>query len=320
MKNEFQNDFNWMLRESKGYFPWLGNNSYRVLKYLFFHIHHKFFPEFYERSSREVVRLITEEVVCENPLIDIFFKSLLRAEIRFISRYVPQRSNEERLTGNLVSEIDSSIFLVKEKFSTLSKEIYSEPKAIDFLYYDLSKGGKVEKLNGADLAFLLIIDLPDYPKIIKSIVLQAKKINGSVQIDKKQYETLRSHGENECSYLFYDMDMNSLTSPMILGFEDYDFKNKYKESSETKTKSFSINYQDILDGLPLSMFLVFRLIDDSVGRKHYSVREALEYFGMLSREKDFADGQPFNGRIGIASLGKNININYSNDNIFEIVV
>ena len=96
MKNEFQNDFHWMLRESKGYFPWLGNNSYRILKYLFLHHHHRC-PECYERSSREVVKLITEQVVCENPLLDIFFKSLLRAEIRFISRYVPQRSNEERL-------------------------------------------------------------------------------------------------------------------------------------------------------------------------------------------------------------------------------
>ncbi len=319
MTEKFRNDFNWMLRESKGYFPWLNYDSHRIHRYLFTSHHHKC-PHCYERNHREIIKMITEQEVCENSLLDLFYKALIRSEIRFISRYVPQRSNEERLTGNLVSEIDSAIYLIKDEFNSISKQLYSESKEIDFLYYDLSKGGKVEKQSGANLGFLLIIDLPDYPKIIKSIVLQAKKISGSAHIDRIQYETLKKNDDNNCAYLFYDMNYSSLTSPIVLGIDDYYFKQKYEQSIQNNSKSFSIDYKEIRNGLPLSLFFAFQLIEESVGKIHRSVEDALEYFQGLTREKTSVDMQPFNGRVGIASLGKSINYGFRNNEVFEITV
>lgn len=102
-----------------------------------------------EAENSISISFITKiELLCfetENDLIDLFFKSLLCAEIRFISRYIPQRSNEERLIGNLVSELDNSICLVKDEFKDFSIKRYSEPKEVDFFYFDLSRGDKVEK-------------------------------------------------------------------------------------------------------------------------------------------------------------------------------
>ncbi len=83
MIQKFKDEFYWMLRESKGYFPWVQENNYRL---------RKFVSDCHPRKchvveSVDLIRTLLNEIVFENDLIDLFFKSLLRAEIRFISRY-----------------------------------------------------------------------------------------------------------------------------------------------------------------------------------------------------------------------------------------
>jgi hypothetical protein len=245
----------------------------------------------------------------------------MRAEIRFISRYIPQRSNEERLTGNLVSEIDNSIFLIKEEFKELSKMHYGEAKEIDFFYSDMSKGGKVEKDTGADLGFILVIDLPDYPFTVTSLILQAKKINHKSQIDKAQFKTLMSIDEKNCAYLFYDTDFRTLTSPIVLTIDDHDFKQKYMKSEEGKTDSFYMEYKDICDGHPLSLFIILSLLNNEYGKKHSSMDSAMSFFRDLlykeNRKQNFLD---FNGRVGIVSLGKKIQYNINDDGGLNISI
>ena len=313
MVTKFQDDFFWMLRENKGYYPWVNGHPYRLRKFLF-NRHHRMCPECYESNSRDLVRLLASDIVCENEIIDIFFKALMRAEIRFISRYIPQRSNEERLTGNLVSEIDNSIFLIKEEFKELSKKHYGEAKEIDFIYSDMSKGGKVEKDTGADLGFILVIDLPDYPFTVKSLILQAKKINHKSQIDKAQFKALMNIDEKNCAYLFYDMDFRTLTSPIVLTIDDSDFKQKYMKSEEGKTDSFYMEFNEICDGHPLSLFIILCLLNDTYGKKHSSMDSAMSFFRDLlykeNRKQNFLD---FNGRVGIVSLGKKIQYNINDD-------
>lgn len=170
------------------------------------------------------------------------------------------------------------------------------------------------------MGFILNIDLPDYPKIIKSIVLQAKKVSGSAHIDRIQYETLKNNDDNNCAYLFYDMNYSSLTSPIVLRIDDYYIIQKYEQSIQNNSKSFSIDYKEIRNGLPLSLFFAFQLIEDTVGKTHRSVEDAIDYFQGLTREKTSVDMQPFNGRVGIASLGKSINYGIRNNEVFEITI
>jgi hypothetical protein len=179
---KFKDEYFWMLRESKGYYPWVKSDSYNLIRCLEryfelteYHIHGYGFHH-HKGNPYDLVKSLLNERLLENEIIDLFFKSLIRAEIRFISRYIPQRSNEERLTGNLVSEIDNAIHLISDECEEFSIKRYNEKKYIDFIYTDMSRGGIVEKQTGADLGFILVLDLPDYPYTVKSIVLQAKKI------------------------------------------------------------------------------------------------------------------------------------------------
>lgn len=309
MVMKFQDDFFWMLRESKGYYPWVKDDSYRLVRlferYFGFYDHpfHHYRPE-----ADNLVRLLLSKSFFENEIIDLFFKSLIRAEIRFISRYIPQRSNEERLTGNIVSEIDNSIYLVSDECEKFSMKRYNEKKYIDFIYTDMSRGGRVEKETGADLGFILVLDLPDYPYTVKTLILQAKKIYGSASIDRKQYEIMTKICEDHsnCAYLFYDTNLESLTSPMVLKTENSAFVNKYDECKKNGNDSFSLNYEHIYSGLPLSLFIVICLLSDSCSMTHRSFEEAMEYFTDVIPYRPNDPDHRFNGRLGIVSLGKKI--------------
>jgi len=320
MESQFKEDFFWMLREQKGLEPWVKNDPHRLSKY--FHRRSKRCFDCFDNNGLGLTRDIIDSEFLNNEFLDYFLKALIRADIRFVSRYVPQRSNEERLTGNLVSEIDNSINLIKEKVSDLSLRIYNEIKLIDFFYKDLSVGGKREKYSGADLGFILVVDLPDYPYTIKSIVLQVKKVNGSSQINSRQYQTLSGNNDRNCAYLFYDMSLRSLTSPIVLTLDDYYLKQHYEESQKLKNASFSISYQEVLHGYPLSIFLLLSLIDDIYGKVHNNLDSAIRYFDDLVGGKIFHDQeeQMFSGRLGIVSIGKKINYSIRNNELLTIEI
>ena len=52
-----------------------------------------------------------------------------------------------------------------------NQKVISLGSEVDFFYFDLSRGGKVEKDTGADLGFIIVIDLPDYPFTVKKRVI-----------------------------------------------------------------------------------------------------------------------------------------------------
>jgi hypothetical protein len=168
MIEQFKDDFYFMLKHSIGYLPWIKKYPYRLSRLIYGDDHHCCRER--EFNHRQLLRKIVEKRVCENKMIDIFYKSIIRSEVRFSSRFVPQRSHEERLTGHLISEIGASIEIIKSHFENASIREYGEKKNIDFFYFDMSKGGRMEKHTGADLAISIIIDLPDYPKMIKSFI------------------------------------------------------------------------------------------------------------------------------------------------------
>ncbi|MBF0567693.1 MAG: hypothetical protein HQK95_02380 [Nitrospirae bacterium] len=311
MITKFQDEFFWMLKESKGYYPWVKDRPYELRNFMdnyFGHCDCGFHRHDQYRNVYGTIKLLLNEGFLVNEIIDLFFKSLIRAEIRFISRYVPQRSNEERLTGNLVSEIDNSIHLVKDECYKFSMNLYNENKCIDFIYTDMSRGGKVEKETGADLGFILVLDLPDYPYTVKTLTLQAKNIRRSTQINRMQYETMtricKDHGS--CAYLFYDTDLNVLTSPMVLRTDDHNFETKYNDCKERGNKSFSVNIDEVYRGQPLSLFILSCLLYDTCGTTHSSFDSAMKYFTDAIFQSNKGEDYIFNGRVGVVSLGKKI--------------
>ena len=197
----------------------------------------------------------------------------------------------------------------------MSLKYYSEKKEIDFFYYDLSKGGKAEKETGADLGFILVIDLPDYPFLVKSFIFQAKKINKKVQIDKEQYLKLeKNSGKN--AYLFYDIDLSTLSSPLVLEIDNYRIKEKKEESDTKNTESFYLDFKDIQQGSPLSLFITQNIMKQKFGKQHSSFKNSLKFFNNLCDENQNA----FNGIVGVVSLGKKINYDIKHNEGLDITI
>lgn len=303
MITAFRQDFWALSREQKGYYAlalrerW---NLARALRRSKRHCHCCDDPE-----PRELVNSLFTEGLGFHPLADLAFEAIARAEARFSLRFVPQNSHEERLTGNLVSEIEAALFLIRQSFVELSQKHYGEPREIDFLYYDLSRGGTIEKNTGADLAIVLTVDLPDLPRMVRSAAFQAKKVNGSATIPKEQYQTLIGQFGDAAEYLFYDMHHQTFLPPMVLPASSF----KDKAEKDPSTESFNVTLDEVDNGLPLSLWLLTRMSQGFVGKSEYDFNSAVRRF--------IHQGQD-GGRLAVLSIGRAINTHINSDGGLDV--
>lgn len=313
----FQDEFHWMQREMKGLYPWVDKNRWEFLERITGGMCDHPFCHRHRANGRNLVSSLISSNMHYNPLFDIFQKAILRAEIRFISRFILQRSNEERLTGNLVSELDAAIFLAKPVFRQLSKDRYNSERDIDFFYYDLSRGGKVEKQTGADLGFVVVVDLPDHPFTVRSVVFQAKKCNSSATIDIEQLRKIQENTHNKSAYLFYDMNYRTLASPIVI--DTSKLTSQAQKSEEKGTKSFTVKMDEILSrGVPLSLYMLHDVIEGGQGEEFSSFGSAFHRFQEMTNSNVYPE--PFNGRLAIVSLGKPISITTNHDGGLDLSI
>ncbi|MBU2621327.1 MAG: hypothetical protein KKD92_03295 [Proteobacteria bacterium] len=312
----FQDEFNWMQREMKGLYPWVDKNRWEFIERITGGMCDHPFCHRHRGNGRNLISSLVSSQLQHNPLLDVFQKAILRAEIRFISRFILQRSNEERLTGNLVSELDAAIFLAKPIFKNLSKERYNTEQNFDFFYYDLSRGGKVEKQTGADLGFVVVVDLPDHPFMVRSVVFQAKKCDSSASIDIAQLRKIQETTDNKSAYLFYDMDFRSLASPIVI--DTSKLTSQADESEKKGAKSFTLKKDDILGrGVPLSLYMLHDVIEGGQGMEFSSFKSAFRRFEEMTNSNV---SEPFNGRLAIVSLGKPISISSNLDGGLDLSI
>lgn len=269
MLSIFKEDFWAMSRERIGYFSWADREKWRLFQAMG-RKRYRPCPCYEDLGSRDLVDMVLEEGPGIHPAIDPVFHALVRAESRLSLRFVPQRSHEERLTGNLVSEIEAALHLVKPHFSQVCAQRYGEEHAVDFFYYDLSRGGTIEKETGADLGFILLIELPDLPPLVRYVAFQAKKVHGSSQLPKSQYDALCKAFGDAAHYLFYDMDLSTLLPPMVLAAADI----RSLRDKEEETQSFAVSLNRVDDGLPLSLWLLTQLAASRVGVEAASFEDA----------------------------------------------
>lgn len=298
MLDAFKQDF-WLLsREKRGYFAWAEKDRYR-LHGLFPRHHHRFCPCCDgEPDARAFVEDIFTNGFGLHPLLDTVFAAFARAEARFSLRFVPQRSHEERLTGSLVSEIEAAIHLASGHFRRQGEERYHEARDVDFIYYDLSRGGRLEKRTGADLGLILHVDLPDWPPLTRYAAFQAKKSDGSAQIDAYQFDTLRSQFGEAAAYLFYDMGFSTLAPPIVIEASQLEQARKEKGSG-----SFSVAGDRIFSGLPLSLWLFARLARERTGASVTSFRAAMDAFVHPQQQIEFTSG-----RVAVLSVGRRLEL------------
>jgi hypothetical protein len=313
----FQDEFHWMQREMKGLYPWVNKRHWEFIERITGGMCDCPFCHRHRGTERNLISSLISSCLHYNPLFDIFQKAILRAEIRFISRFILQRSNEERLTGNLVSEIDAAIFLAKPIFRQFARNRYHRERDIDFFYYDLSRGGKIEKQTGADLGFIVVVDLPEHPFKVRSVVLQAKKCNSSATIEIKQLRKIQETTKNKSAYLFYDMNFRTLASPIVI--DTFKLTSQVEDLEKKRTKSFSLKMDEILNrGVPLSLYILQDVIEGERGEESSSFDIAFHRFQEMTNSN--VSPEPFNGRLAIVSLGKPISIAMNRDGGLDISI
>lgn len=303
MLSTFKPDFWALSREQKGYYSLAQRERWNLARALGRSRRHC--PACDDPEPFELVDSLFNNGLGVHPMLDCVFEALARAEARFSLRFVPQRSHEERLTGNLVSELDAALFLVRPLFAELSQKRYGEVLDVDFLHYDLSKGGTIEKQTGGDLAIILSMDLPDLPPLIRYAAFQVKKINDSSSIPKEQFNTLVGKFGDAAAYLFYDMSTHTLLPPMVLPASN--LKDKAEKGKDTA--SFSMSLNDVDDGLPLSLWLLTRLAKGQAGTSAHSFAAAMERFTQQPQQS---------GRLAVLTIGRPLDIRLNHDGALDV--
>lgn len=289
----------WLIsRENRGYYAWAQRETWRLYKHT--RRHHRHCPCCDgDGDARSLVSEIFESGLGLHPMLDLAFAAVARAEIRLGMRFIPQRSHEERLTGSLVSEIEAAIHLASGPFRQQALERYKDDRTIDFIYYDLSQGGRIEKHTGADLGIILHIDLPDFPRVVRFAALQAKKLDGTAQLDKAQFQTLRAAFPESSAYLFYDTDFKTLAPPLVLAAE------RFQQASEedARTRTFAVSADTAFDGLPLSLWLFSQLAREQAGESVADFASAMRRFTRPNNEREL-----FGGRLAVLSVGRSLRL------------
>ncbi|AWI09931.1 hypothetical protein [Ereboglobus luteus] len=299
----FKNDFWALARENKGYYGWARKVRWQL---------HRALPRRYWQNcpicgeavdSIELVQRLFENGLGLHPLLDIAFEAFARAEVRLGLRFVPQKSHEERLTGHLISELEAAIQMSSELFTREAVTRYNEPLHIDFVYSDLSRGGHLEKMTGGDFGLILVVDLPDRPKITRYAAFQSKRLNGSgsTSLNKLQFDTLTKNFGNASTYLFYDCDFSTLGPPMVMRATNFESLRNSKESTE----SFATNQSGVFDqGLPLSLWLLTELGTAKAGESARDFQSAMEIFTQF----DHTNKECSLSRLAMVSIGRKFTV------------
>jgi hypothetical protein len=318
MLESFKKDF-WLLsRENRGYFAWA--NQYKWQLYRSMKRGKRPCGMCDEPSEgRELVQTLFDNGLGVHPLFDIAFEAIARAEARLCMRFIPQRSNEERLTGHLISEIEAAINLAAPEFERLSQERYSAKQQLDFAYLDLSRGGRYEKLTGGDLGLIISVDLPDMPRVFQYVAIQAKKLHPDVSVNKDQFDSLIQNYDEAAAYMFYDMDLASLAPPMIINASDL----KPQRDAKDVTDSFSISSSHVFsNGTPLSLWLMQQLASGRAGKHSYDLSQAIASFNHLPHLKSRIDGEYAMeiSRLAMISIGKPFESRVINNESFSVIL
>ena len=311
MLETFKKDFWTLSRERKGYYAWAGKSGWKLCKTM----RRLYCPICCDYvDGHELVDSLLDSGLGLHPLFDIVFDALARAESRLSLRFIPQKSNEERLTGHLISEIEAAIHLALPSFEFASRERYGKSLDFDFSYIDLSRGGHDEKLSGGDLGIVLSIDLPDRPSQLRYVAIQAKKLSKTSSLIKTQFNMLETNYKEGAAYLFYDMEFDTLAPPMLMMASQL----KDKLQKDRDKKSFSITQDEVFkDGVPLSLWLLTQLAMGEVGKPVKTLKEAIDAmrkpFDNTGSDDDFHAS-----RVALISVGRSFQLDFTNNESLEV--
>jgi hypothetical protein len=303
---DLDSEFDKMFRENVSLSSYITSNQEDSYNRLWRMIYGKYHEDFFfmrkwgpPKGGISIIKtLLKNERAYENPLFYLLFKGLAYGEYRFVRDFIPQRSHEERLTGHLISEVCNGLNIIQSSIRKRGLEIYGKEIELELYYADVAAERK-ERTTGADFALIFHVDLPDMPEATKAIICQAKKIENNADIPPGQLETLLKYAGDNGYYCFYDMDMNEKIAPVLMCCK------RVKEILHEENKGRTVNrtdvYSDWRKGIPLSIFIIFKLLDvySRTGSGYSSLWDAKRF--VLGGDRG-GDG-PFVTKVLVASVG-----------------
>jgi hypothetical protein len=232
------------------------------------------------------------------PHMRLVFKALAYAENEFACSYPRLGSNEERLTGHLLSECFCALRAISGTVEDLLSQQFGVRMELELVYSDLSAGSVVgpdgkttmqEKITGADFALLVTHQVPGGTNSVTTgTAFQAKKVeNDSADICLPQLAALgKNSGWDGSRYCFYDMNPQRCLAPFTVEPGDIwrlDGNPRKGESLadlpgtpfQAHKKSLSINPLK-LGRETLAEYLVFGMMVRGAGASFESPREAYQ--------------------------------------------
>jgi len=292
------------------------------LKYFF----NNDFPGKHKLVKSSLESIFEEKDNHEQLLYLFLFKAFIAAEIRFSTKFIPQNSHEERLTGHLLSESIFCLDLIKKELLEMSKKLMGVEMSLDFHYADVASNSNEAK-SGADFGVILMSEFPDSPKLIKAFKFQAKIATSTAKIDIKQFNALHTAGKESGSYyVFYCLQKNKkleegLFPPLVLSTIACKRKiDAKKEDQRTFTLSKETVYKETI---PFSAFLMLEGLDpdSNIGYRCDNLEEAAHFIYSNNQENLFDLSRLVVISIGAGNIPKNneihTNRNYDGNFLFR---
>jgi hypothetical protein len=269
-------------------------------------------PEFFHFAIRKgqynhshFLRYLTSPDAYEPTCIWALFWALAKAEHRFVNKYLPFWSHEERLTGHFISQICERI----EEFNVHWSDLVGNADKrswLDVWYADTSIGNR-EKHTGADLGLILHGQYSGDDEFYKVARFQVKKVPSSntARIDLSQTKALLRENNVGHYLFFHGQDTQEWRRPPSVApateFK-YNLERAEKELLEEKQNRKELGDESIENvdnsSFDFATFLTFAVADPAAD------------FGAFARSKTSAvhilmsGGPP--SRIAVISLGAQI--------------
>lgn len=231
---------------------------------------------FLHRRRSPACRYLLEQVLVRPGAFDpagmwAVFWALIKAEHQFLLRYVPYWSNEERLTGHLVSQIVERVEEFGDRWNMLTRNSPSDRQPLCRVFYADTATARRESSTGADLALIVQCRFGWHDEFFKVARFQAKKAgrDGKATIDLDQVGPLGAT-ENLGYYLFYHYFHAPGWSPTPTVRSAGDFADLVEEAEkEKKARGAGLGTKQIdarSSGFDFAAFVTFGLCDPGAER------------------------------------------------------
>ncbi|MGB3495676.1 MAG: hypothetical protein WBA57_23305 [Elainellaceae cyanobacterium] len=223
----------------------------------------KYFQEDFHIGYKALFELFLSKPSAFDPdLYWSLFWALAKAEHRFMLRYTPLWSHEERLTGHFVSQIVEQLEYFGASWVQSNQSAQSSNSRMKIYYADTAKDNQ-EKKTGADFGLIVQASCGNRQEFIKAARFQVKKVdnNNKARIELRQVKNLNQSNSKIGYFLFYSQfdSVRWILPPIVRSSKSLGYLVEESRGESEKPKTATVEVSK--NGWDFSSFVTFGLAD-----------------------------------------------------------